>query len=568
MVVVHSRALAVTVEKELPMFEIIMSRNLHPSSTFAGSGRSQATAISRTGARLRGGLVGVAGMLFLAGAGFLYGAQSERPAGVKVVDGVVMPRRPIAQAISDAMQFLRKADGGYKPGRIDGELAGYFMSAHVNPDGTRTTRRQLSFPARQHAYFIRTFLNYYAYTGEREWLLRARDLADWNLAHSTPATAAYPHLPYSAHQDGKPTGSADENSIETDKPAFIGIAYLVLYESSGDRRYLDGARKIAETLAPKQRDDGSWPFRVIPEDGAIFEDMGGAPVFFVEFFERLQQHDPRPAWRKAQGEAMRCLITRNVEQGQWGTYHEDIKPKAGTHLSAEPMSFTANYLFRHAKEHPEYVEMGRRVLAQMEAKLVHTQGHAAAPAPAVAEQATYAHIMPGHTARYCLALSSLYLTTRDDAVKRRTLSALNAVTYMQSEAGLFRTYFYDVNKKSEEDVGRPNWYSQHLYTVCHLLECMPAFPELAPEGQDHVLGFSAGLRDVQYAPGLVRYATIVPAEVTMKLSFVPKAVKVGNQTLRDLGRTPAGGEGPGWAFDPQTRVVTVRHGAGEVSVTK
>ena len=67
------------------------------------------------------------------------------------------------------------------PGRIDGSLAGYFTSAFVNPDGTRS-ERQLSYPARQHAYFIFTFLHYYAYTGDPEWLLRARDLADWNLA--------------------------------------------------------------------------------------------------------------------------------------------------------------------------------------------------------------------------------------------------------------------------------------------------------------------------------------------------------------------------------------------------
>ncbi|MDO8542392.1 MAG: hypothetical protein Q7S40_18285 [Opitutaceae bacterium] len=491
------------------------------------------------------------------------------PSTVKVVDGVVQPRRPIAQAIPDAIEFLRKADGGYVPGRIEGELAGYFMSAHVNSDGSRVTRRQLSFPARQHAYFIRTFLNYHAYTGEREWLLRARDLADWNLAHSTPATAAYPSLPYSAHQDGKPTGSADQKSIETDKPAFIGMAYLALYESTGDARYLEGARKIAETLAPKQRADGSWPFRVIPEDGTIFEDMGGAPVFFVEFFERLGRHDDKPAWRRAREQAMRLLMARNVEQGQWGTYHEDIRPKEGTHLSAEPMSFTADYLFRHARTRPEYIEMGRRVLRQMEAKLVHTQGHAAAPAPAVAEQVTFAHIMAGHTARYCLALANLFLVTREPEVKRRALSGLNAVTYMQSGAGLFRTHFYDTRQKKEKDPASVNnWYSQHLYTVCHLLECMVAFPEVAPDGEDHILGSSVGLRDVGYGKGSLRYATIAPAEVTMKLGFMPKTVQAGGRSLKQLAKLPAGEQGSGWNFDPKTKVLVIRHDAGEVSVTR
>src|SRR5262245_45923425 len=114
----------------------------------------------------------------------LTGAENADTPKIQVANGVVLPRRPVADAIAEAMQFLKKADGAYMPGHqrnwtnTDGELAGYFTSAFVNEDGSRTDR-QLAFPARQHAYFMFTFLRYYAYTGEREWLLRARDLADW-----------------------------------------------------------------------------------------------------------------------------------------------------------------------------------------------------------------------------------------------------------------------------------------------------------------------------------------------------------------------------------------------------
>jgi hypothetical protein len=126
-----------------------------------------------------------------------------------------------------------------------------------------------------------------------------------------------------------------------------------------------------------------------------------------------------------------------------------------------------------------------------------------------------------------------------------------------------------VKQKSEKDPGRVNnWYSQHLYTVCHLLECMPAFPELAPDGQDHILGSSVSLRDVAYAKGSVRYASAAPAEVTLKLSFAPKSVSVGQRPLGQFGKSGPGGEGTGWSFDAKTRVLTLRHAAGEVSVTK
>jgi hypothetical protein len=121
--------------------------------------------------------------------------------------------------------------------------------------------------------------------------------------------------------------------------------------------------------------------------------------------------------------------------------------------------------------------MGRTILARMEAKLVHTDGHPAAPAPAVSEQSTFQHMMPGHTARYCVALTHLYAATGDEQAKRKALSGFNALTYMQSEAGLYRTMFQLVNERTP-DRKREDWYSQHLYTVCHVLEAMRTLPEL------------------------------------------------------------------------------------------
>ncbi len=492
-------------------------------------------------------------------------ADSPGPAQVQVADGIVQPRRPVAEAIAQGMEFLKKADGAYVPGRIDGELAGYFTSAHVNPDGSRSGRK-VSFPARQHAYFIFTFLMYHGYTGEPEWRLRARDLGDWNLTHSTPASAAYPNLPYSTFFDGKPGGSRDVDSIEPDKAAFFGSAYLGLHEATADARYLDAARAIGKTLANTQREDGSWPFRVVPESGVVRQDFGGAPVFFVEFFEKLARYDDTPANRRAGNQALKLMLQRNVEKNLWGTYHEDIGLKQESYLSAEPMSFTAAALFRQAGTRPEYVPLGRQVLARMEDRLVYTNGHAAAPAPAVSEQAGFEHLMPGHTARYCMALSCLYLASGEDQVRRRALSGFSAVTYMQSPPGLFRTFFYSV-KPGADTSNRPDWYSQHLYTVCHVLESMACLPELAPDGEDHVLSSDIALRKIGYSSGRISFETIKPSREVVKLGFAPKAVYVGKAGLPQLNEPPSAKQ-VGWFFSSAKDLLTLRHDAGQVEILK
>jgi hypothetical protein len=395
---------------------------------------------------------------------------------VHVIDGIVQPKRPLPDSIADAMQFLKKADGAYIPGNIAGPLAGYFTSAHVMADGS-PSKRTFCFPARQHAYFIFTFLLYYQYSSEPEWLQRAKDLADWNLAHSSPADAVYANLPWAVWTDGHGGGSQDKDATEPDKAAWFGKAYLALYDVTKDARYLAGAKAIADTLAKRQAADGSWPFRVVPQDGAVRQSFGGAPVFYVEFFKLFCALDKNPAYKTSYDRARKLMLDRNVEKNLWGTYHEDIKEKPDAYLSAEPMSFTADYLFRNAKEHPEYVAMGRQVIERMESKLVHTTGHPAAPAPAVSEQAGFQHMMPGHTARYCLALTHLFAATGDADAKRKALSGFNALTYMQSPPGLYRTMFQLVNEKNPNRK-REDWYSQHLYTVCHVLEAMPMLPEL------------------------------------------------------------------------------------------
>jgi hypothetical protein len=86
-------------------------------------------------------------------------------------------------------------------------------------------------------------------------------------------------------------------------------------------------------------------------------------------------------------------------------------------------------------------------------------------------------MMPGHTSRYCAALANLHAATGDKDAKRKALSGFNALTYMQSEPGLYRTMFQLVNEK-KPNRKREDWYSQHLYTVCHVLEAMQVLPEL------------------------------------------------------------------------------------------
>jgi hypothetical protein len=137
---------------------------------------------------------------------------------------------------------------------------------------------------------------------------------------------------------------------------------------------------------------------------------------------------------------------------------------------------------------------------------------------------------------------------------------------MQSPQGLFRTFFHTVNPKARR-MQRPNWYSQHLYTVCHVLEAMPGLPEIVPGGQDHLLGSDVFVREVRYSPGKVTFETIAPSRTVLKLGFVPKEVYAGMRKLGQM-KSPQANDRTGWFFDPATKLLTIRHDGGRVVVLK
>ena len=428
--------------------------------------------------------------IFLIGAfacltGFSHGAEPAAKPRVPVVEGIVQPRRPVPEAIAQAMEFLKKADGPYVPGQprdwsdsSSEPLAGYFSTAWVNEDGTRSDRKQAFPGASTRISFLRSCVT----TNTPGTRAGCSGRAIWRTGIWRIRRRPMRFMPislYSTFTDGKPGGSAGQESTEVDKAAFISSAYLALYEATQDKKYLAGAKAIGDSLARRQEKDGSWPFRVLPQDGEVREAFGGAPVFFVELFENLLRYEKQPSYQTAHDKALQLMLERNVEKNLWGIYHEDIRRKAPEKLSAEPMCFTAIYLFRHGKQHPEYIEMGRRVLRRMEDRLVHTggplggtgTGRVGAGGIRAHDARTYRALLPGSGGALNVA--------GDVQMKKKALSGINALTYMQSPAGLFRTHFQLV-KETKPNRKRPDWYSQHLYTVCHVLEALPSLPEIRP----------------------------------------------------------------------------------------
>ena len=214
-------------------------------------------------------------------------------------DGMLLPHLSYHEVVMRGMNFiLNEHDGWFKGDKsvlkdeVGTELPAYVLYANLQKNGELfpdAIDRFVSYPAFHHAAYIAAFLKYYEYSGDQNALSKAKMLADWNIAHSTPADWPYGSLPYSTYYQGQPGGFRDGNTIMTDKPAMMGLAYLGLHKATGEEKYLNASFAISRTLAQTQSREGNWPFRVNPQTEEVKEQYTSSAVYALQLFEGLDK---------------------------------------------------------------------------------------------------------------------------------------------------------------------------------------------------------------------------------------------------------------------------------------
>jgi hypothetical protein len=132
------------------------------------------------------------------------------------------------------------------------------------------------------------------------------------------------------------------------------------------------------------------------------------------------------------------------------------------------------------------------------------------------------------TARWA-AINALYFEkTGDGQAREDAFRSLNYATYFAASDGRVSCCGGDYNF--------PYWFSDgYADYLRHFQWAMGAIPELAPEGQDHVLHSSSVLQKVEYsAHHHVRYQTFdAAATEALRLSFRPSRVTAGTTALHE-----------------------------------
>jgi len=235
---------------------------------------------------------------------------------------------------------------------------------------------------------------------------------------------------------------------------------------------------------------------------------------------------------------VRWLKAYPLHTNKWGPFFEDIPTAdwSDTEINADTL---AMYILEHKDQwDPKWREQAKNAL-DWSSRTFANHEFEQWGVTAINEQTAYKVPGNSHTSRHA-SVELLYCeqtgecTSKEDAIRR-----LNWATYTVDSDGK--------NRYPRDDIWLTDGYGDY---VRHYLRAMAAFPELAPDDQNHLLRTTSVIQTIEYRPKQIRYTKFDPASV--------ERFKVG-------AFRPVSCKGGSMSWDAKTRVVEIR--AAQKTVT-
>jgi len=323
----------------------------------------------------------------------------------------------------------------------------YMWHAAVRPVGGETAT-DLQFPALCYPMLINLFL-----TGNRlglgsDLVERSVRLADFLIDHPMIDRGPLAGIPMSSMgQDGK-GGLYEQDRTTLVRIGWTGVTMLNLADASGNAGYRDYAHRLGAILLETQQEDGSWPYRISLDDGAVVEPYTAAGVMALFLMERLAEETGDELYQAAFDRGLAWVLDNPVQTGLWQQMYEDVRTLEDyDNLEQWAALETAIMLLR--RNHADALPVARKLVRYVEDQFVLFGDEASLQVaylpstPAVMEQYHCYWPMDVHTANYARAALALYEATGEAEWGQKAVAAANTVVRCQRPDGRYSTLVPD-----------------------------------------------------------------------------------------------------------------------------
>ena len=382
-----------------------------------------------------------------------------------------------------------------------------------------------------HAYMsLETLTRYYAYSGDEEVIQSVRRILDRVLHYHTPSDWVWPNVPRT--QDNTPDGEYTDRYSEPDKMCGVGAAYIKFYKMTGEKKYLEAARRIAKTIASHVVEGDAHtsplPFRVDLKDGTVLAPYTShmiAPVLLFDELIRLGESGDGvyPAKRDL---LWNWILAYPVKNNSWANFYEDVRKTTQENKNQHSPMETARFMLRHPELDPDWRQHVPALLAWVKDRFGKTKRYGAT---SIREQDDCFDEMSSHTSRYASIAAMWFGVTQDPQEREEARASFALATYSAGSK-----YSHDDQLVNYVGIGYVDpWFTDSYFDyVTHILEGMAELPEMAPADADHLIGSDSVVKKVTYQPGRIEYTTFEPqGNEILRITFAPKRITADGKVL-------------------------------------
>ena len=139
-----------------------------------------------------------------------------------------------------------------------------------------------------------------------------------------PPTYSFENLNAESVNKVAPAAQRYVNTLMTIYPASAGIAYLTLYDSTGEKKYLNAALRIAEFYKANVLPSGSWYLLYDCKSGKPLANNVCVSFRIVEFLHMLYEITNNEGWHTLEIGHYRYIVDKCMKEYKWEGQFEDI----------------------------------------------------------------------------------------------------------------------------------------------------------------------------------------------------------------------------------------------------
>lgn len=398
---------------------------------------------------------------------------------------------------------------------------------------------------------------YYAYTGNPELIADMKYMADTYLELGlSPANSSWPNITYPCNINaGIEPGEAKTSGTiplvyngdtrdgvgvtQPDKSGSFAYELVMLYEMTGETKYLKAAKKMAATLAskvkPADKENAPLPFKVNTQTGEVIAPYTSNWVSTIKLFEELT--------RLGEGNYSNEIDTfkdfiKNIviPNHKYGPFFEDIIGYSETSINAVTLVM---YILEQGEAWgTDWQKDAKNILTFCKEKFsIETQPYRKNRYGAdymaaefkklykvipIAEQTAYMIVGNSHTSRYASIVLMYGEKTGDTGDEAMAIRQLSWATYMVKSNGQ--------NCYPQDGVWLTDGYGDYAR---HYLRAMGANPKLAPDNSNHLLRSSSAVGNITYSDKSIEYTTFdAESSQVFRLVSKPKSISVNGKKLK------------------------------------